>query len=126
MTGPGPVAVAYVCAKEAADLDQQRTAVTGYARDEGLALAQIMTDRFDGFTISQLVETARFHDARLVIIPADARLATARVRVAADLESQGAACIVIGEKPAATTTGRPRLAEALPRRTIPTTPEVDQ
>jgi hypothetical protein len=120
------VAVAYVCAGEAADLDQQRAAVKGYARDEGLALAQILTDRFDGFTISQLVQTARFHDARLVIIPADARLATARARVAADLESHGAVCVVIGEKPAATTTERPRLAEALPRCTIPMTPEADQ
>ncbi|WP_125774326.1 hypothetical protein [Antribacter gilvus] len=114
-----PVAVGYVCAPEGEALDGQRDAVTDYARVEGLALAQIVTDRFDTFTISQVVQTAKFHNAHLVIVPAQARLASMRSRVAHELATEGGACIIIGNSPPGKER-RPRLTEALPRRIPPT------
>ncbi|WP_125778124.1 hypothetical protein [Antribacter gilvus] len=120
MSAPSPVAVGYVCAPEGDALEGQRDAVTDYARVEGLALAQIVTDRFDTFTISQVVQTAKFHNARLVILPAQARLASVRRRVALELEPDGATCVVIGD--ARPNEQRPaRLTDSLPRRTPPTT-----
>lgn len=114
MSGPSRVAVGYVCAVDVPTLGDQREAVIDYARAEGLTLAQVVTDPFDGFTISQVVETARLHDARLVIVPAQARLATVRARVTHELEPHGAACVVIGD--AAATGGRPRFTDATPRK----------
>lgn len=110
MSGPSRVAVGYVCAVGGPALGEQREAVADYAKAEGIALAQIVTDRFDGFTISQVVETVRLHDARLVIVPAQARLATVRTRVTHELEPYGAACVVIGD--AAASTARPQLTNA--------------
>ncbi|GAB4084026.1 hypothetical protein GCM10028784_06560 [Myceligenerans cantabricum] len=119
MSAPSPVAVAYLCAREDGALDAQRDAVTKYARAEGLALAQVVTDRFDTFTISQVVQAVRFHDASLLVLPGDARLATARHRLVHELEPDGAACTVLGETPDQAA-GRARLADALPSR-IPVT-----
>jgi len=119
VSAPTPVAVGYVCAPEGERLDEQRDAVTDYARVEGLALAQIVTDRFDTFTISQVVQTATFHDARLVIVPAEARLASVGNRVSHELEPDGAVCVVIGG-PQPDTERRSRLTDALPRRATPT------
>lgn len=118
MSAPSPVAVGYVCAIEGSALDAQRDAVTDYARDEGLALAQIVTDRFDTFTISQVVQTAKLHNARLVILPAQTRLASVRSRVAHELEPDGAVSVVIGAT-GLDTVPRSRLTDALPRRTTP-------
>jgi hypothetical protein len=101
VNAPAPVAVGYVSASAPEALDRQREAVTAYARVEGYALAQIVTDRRDGYTISQIVESARLHDARLVVVPTDTTLATVHDRLIHDLEPQGAACVVIGEPPAA-------------------------
>ncbi|MBL0886200.1 hypothetical protein [Myceligenerans indicum] len=120
MNAPSPVVVAYVCAREDDELDAQRNAVTQYARAEGLALAQVVTDRFDTFTISQVVQAVRFHDASLLVLPTDARLASARTRLVQELEPDGAACTVLGDTPDQTA-GRARLTDALPHRTPRTT-----
>ncbi|WP_460701509.1 hypothetical protein [Myceligenerans halotolerans] len=76
-------------------LDRQREVVTAFARAEGYALAQIVTDRWDGFTISQILDAARLHEARLVIVPAGTTLATSHARLAHQLEPAGATCVVI-------------------------------
>ncbi|GAB3165245.1 hypothetical protein GCM10027059_22670 [Myceligenerans halotolerans] len=118
-----PAAVGYVSAPDDEALCQQREAVTKHARAEGFALAQIVTDRFNGFTISQVLDAARVHDARLVIVPADTTLATARARIAHELEHSGAACAVIDDsttsavEPRTMTTTTPRLTDTLRRRT---------
>jgi hypothetical protein len=119
---PRPTAIGYASASTPEVLDEQRHAVTEYARVEGYALAQIVTDRFDGFTISQIVETARLHQARLVIVPADTTLATAHTRLTQELEPSGAACVLIDACAAAaleprTETTAPRLTDALHRPT---------
>ncbi|GAB3164677.1 hypothetical protein GCM10027059_21170 [Myceligenerans halotolerans] len=101
MNAPAPVAVGYVSASDDGELDQQRATVTDYARTEGYALAQIVTDRFDGYTISQVLDAARRHEARLVTIPAATTLATAYALIAHELEPIGAACVVIGDTPEA-------------------------
>ncbi|WP_125776180.1 hypothetical protein [Antribacter gilvus] len=95
--------------------------MTDYAQVEGLALAQIVTDRFDTFTISQVVQTAKFHNARLVILLAQARLASVRSRVALELEPEGATCVVIGDPAPRAEQRQARLTDSLPRRTPPTT-----
>lgn len=117
-----PAAVGYVSASDDEALTEQREAITEHARAAGYALAQIVTDRFNGFTISQVLDAARVHDARLVIVPADTTLATARARLAHDLEPCGAACAVIEDCAARTgepgaVAVEPRLTEALRRRT---------
>ncbi|MCF4122999.1 hypothetical protein L1785_18650 [Antribacter sp. KLBMP9083] len=115
MNAPAPVAVGYVCGRDAASLDRQRDAVTGHAREEGFALAQVVIDRFDTFTISQVVQAARLHDARVVIMPADVRLASVHRRVRRELERHGATCVVVGGGSGATVqTGR--LTEDIRRR----------
>ncbi|MCF4119967.1 hypothetical protein L1785_03150 [Antribacter sp. KLBMP9083] len=119
MNSPSPVAVGYVCAPEGAGLDEQRDAVTEYARAEGLALAQVVTDRFDTFTISQVVQTVRYHDANVLVVAAGARLSTARPRLVHELEPDGASCVVLGHTPDATAR-RSRLTDTLPRRATPT------
>ncbi|MBE1874443.1 hypothetical protein [Myceligenerans pegani] len=121
-TTPRPTAVGYVSASDPEVLDAQRHAVTEYARVEGFALAQIVTDRFDGFTLSQVVQAARLHEARLVIVPADTTLATAHARLVHELEPDGAACTVIDASAAAAVQPRtdavaPRLTDALRPRT---------
>ncbi len=97
MTGTRPTAIGYVSGPDSAALDRQRDLVTRHAQVEGLALERIMTDRFDGFTISQLVADVLATDARFVLIPDGVRMADAQARVALDLEAYGAACVVIGE-----------------------------
>ncbi|GAB3159166.1 hypothetical protein GCM10027059_05090 [Myceligenerans halotolerans] len=114
-TMPRPTAVGYASASDPETLDQQRHAVTEHARIEGYALAQIVTDRFDGFTISQIVEAARLHEARLVIVPADTTLATASARLTHELEHHGAACVVIDDS--AMSAVEPRSAATAPRLT---------
>lgn len=93
----GLAAVGYVSSLDEAALDQQRAAVTEHARTGGFVLAQIVTDRFDGFTISQVLDVARVHDARLVIVPGATMLATARAWLAHELEPAGAVCVVIDD-----------------------------
>lgn len=114
-TAPRPTAVGYASASAPEVLDEQRHAVTEHARVEGYALAQIVTDRFDTFTISQIVEAARLHDARLVIVPADTTLATAQARLTHELEPSRAACVVIDAS--AATAVEPRTAATAPRLT---------
>jgi fructose-specific component phosphotransferase system IIB-like protein len=101
VNAPVPIAIGYVSARDQNVLDEQRHAVTAYARVEGYALAHIVTDGFDRYTISQLVEAARLYDARLVIIPADTTLATVDGRLVHDLEPLNAGCVVIGKASAA-------------------------
>ncbi|GAB3159789.1 hypothetical protein GCM10027059_06540 [Myceligenerans halotolerans] len=101
MNAPAPVAVAYVSASDPCTLDAQREAITVYVRTEGYALAQIVTDRYDGFTISQIAETARLHQARLVVVPACTSLATVHARLTDELEPTGAVCVVIDQTPGA-------------------------
>lgn len=120
-TMPRPIAVGYASASDPEALDQQRHAVTEHARIEGYALAQIVTDRFDTFTISQIVEAARLHEARIVIVPADTTLATASARLTHELEAHIAVCVVIDDTTAAveprTTATAPRLTDVLHRHT---------
>jgi hypothetical protein len=128
VNAPAPIAIGYASATDPAILDAQREAVTAYVRAEGYALAQIVTDRWDGFTISQLVEAARLHGARLVIIPAGTTLATVHDRLFHDLQPLQAVCVVIGEvsardgpevvaRPPASTAVGPATAIAAPRLT---------
>ncbi|GAB3172547.1 hypothetical protein GCM10027059_42230 [Myceligenerans halotolerans] len=132
MNAPAPVAVGYVSARDEGTLDAQRDAVTEHARAEGYALAQIVTDRFDGHTISQILDVAHRHDARAVIIPASTTLATTRTRLTHDLQPFGAICLVIDQPattavgPATTTTGAPRLTNAFPRHSSRPTPDTQQ
>ncbi|MBE1875997.1 hypothetical protein [Myceligenerans pegani] len=135
---PRPVAIGYVSSPDPAALDAQRDAVTDHARAEGYALAHILADRLDGYTISQVVETARLHKARLVIVPAGATLATAHAHLAHELEPCGAVCVVIDDAPAARdgpdpthapataaaepATATSRLTDALGRHVRPHTP----
>ncbi|GAB3173068.1 hypothetical protein GCM10027059_43420 [Myceligenerans halotolerans] len=88
-------------------------------------MAQIVTDQCDGFTISQIIEAARLHEARLVIVPADTTLATARAQLGHELKPHGAACVVI-DGPAMTAvepaTAASRLTDALGRHSLPHMP----
>ncbi|MBE1877755.1 hypothetical protein [Myceligenerans pegani] len=129
MSAPAPVAVGYVSARGQDTLDAQRDAVTEHARVEGYALAQIVTDRFDGHTISQLIDTARRHGAQAVIVPAATTLASARARLAHELEADGAVCLLIDQPattavdPETTTTkASARLTDAFPRHASRPTP----
>lgn len=101
MTGVRPTALAYVSGPEAA-LSQQRAAVARYAETEGFALERFVADRGDTLTISQLVTDARACGARVVLIAADAHMATAHARVLRDLEPHGATCVVVGSRPPST------------------------
>ncbi|GAB3167624.1 hypothetical protein GCM10027059_28910 [Myceligenerans halotolerans] len=97
MNGPRPVALGYIAARNGADAQRQRTAVTAYAQAEGLALADVLEDARDGLTISQVTETARHRQAAVVIVPGSARLAEAYTRLAFELEKHGVRCTLLGE-----------------------------
>lgn len=107
MNAPRPVAIGYVCGADDSLVTQQLAEVTRYVEAEGLALAEVLHDTGDGFTISQIVEAAQLRHASQVLLPADAHLADARHRLTQDLADHGALCVVIGEQPPAS--ARPRL-----------------
>ena len=107
MNAPKPVAIGYVYGADDSLVTQQRAEVTRYVEAEGLALAEILHDTGDGFTISQIVEAAQLRHASQVLLPADAQLADARHRLTQDLADHGAVCVVIGEQPPTST--RPQL-----------------
>lgn len=115
-TEPKPLAVGYVCASDDEALARQRRAVVAYARDEDLALADVLADVRDGYTISQVVEAARLHGARYVLVAGEARMAEARSRVTTELEPHGAACVVVGPLPATARPPAARPISTLPRR----------
>ncbi|MFD2024039.1 MULTISPECIES: hypothetical protein [Promicromonospora] len=116
MTGVRPTALAYVSGPTEQALHDQRAVVTEHAAAEGLALERIVTDQFDMLTITQLVATARVCDARVVLIPAGARMAEASARVTRDLEPHGAVCVVIGQSHPAAPQRAGRLATDPPRQ----------
>ncbi|MCF4122066.1 hypothetical protein L1785_13870 [Antribacter sp. KLBMP9083] len=106
MSGMAPVAIGYAAGGSPTDLYQQCQVIEEYARAEGIALAQIVTDDHDALTLHQVAESARHHGARLVLVPATAQLAEARRGIAEVLAPDGATCVVIGQpvdKPAPTT-----------------------
>jgi hypothetical protein len=105
MTGPRPVALGYVAARTAAEVDRQHRDVASYASAEGLALAEILDDTRDGLTISQVAEAARSHGADVVVVPAEARLAEAYTRLAYELELHGMRCVLLGDPRPATRHG---------------------
>lgn len=106
MTGPRPVALGYVAARTANEIDRQRRVVATYAEAEGLALAETLDDTRDGLTISQVTEAARGHGASVVLVPAEARLAEAYARLAYELEQHGMRCILLGDPHPAIHRGR--------------------
>lgn len=106
MTGRRPVALGYVAARTATEIDRQRREVASHAETEGLALAETLDDTRDGLTISQVTETARGHGVSVVLIPAEARLAEAYTRLAYELEQHGMRCILLGDPRPATQHGR--------------------
>ncbi|RPF20371.1 hypothetical protein [Myceligenerans xiligouense] len=97
MNGPRPVALGYIAAHTGAQAQEQREAVTAYVQAEGLALADVLDDTRDGLTISQVTETARHHQANVVVVPGSARLAEAYTRLAFELEKHGVRCTLLGE-----------------------------
>jgi hypothetical protein len=97
MSEPRPVALGYIAAHNDTEAQRQRDAVAAYAQAEGLALADTLDDARDGLTISQVTETARHHDADVVIVPGSARLAEAYTRLAFELEKHGVRCTLLGE-----------------------------
>jgi hypothetical protein len=102
MTGVRPTAVAYVSGPTKKSLASQRRLVAEHAAAEGLALEHIVDDRTDAVTIKQIVAGVRACGARVVLIPAAARLAKAQAQVTRDLEPHGAVCVVVGpRRPAA-------------------------
>ncbi|MCF4121279.1 hypothetical protein L1785_09820 [Antribacter sp. KLBMP9083] len=96
MNAPAPVAVGYTVATTPDAAFRQCEAIEEYARTEGIALAQIVTDDHDTITISQVAETARLHEAQLVLIPAGVVLAEVREGITDALAPLGAACVVVG------------------------------
>ncbi|MFD7311019.1 hypothetical protein [Promicromonospora sp. NPDC059942] len=97
MTGPRPVALGYVAARDTAEVERQRREVTAYGSAEGLALVEILDDTRDGLTISQVTDAARTHGADVVVVPAEARLAEAYTRLAYELEQDGMRCVLLGD-----------------------------
>jgi hypothetical protein len=95
MSGPRPVAIGYVCGADESLVKRQHADVTRYIDAEGLALAEMLHDTGDGFTISQIVQAARLRHATQVVLPADARLVVARNRLTDDLAEHGAVCVVL-------------------------------
>lgn len=106
MTGPRPIALGYVAARTTLEIDHQLREVADYVSAEGLALAEILDDRRDGLTISQVTQAARAHGANVVVVPSDARLAEAYTRLAYELERHGMRCILLGDAHPATHHGR--------------------
>lgn len=98
MTGPRPVALGYVAARDTAEVERQRREVTAYVSAEGLALVEILDDTRDGLTISQVTEAARAQGADVVVVPAEARLAGAYTRLAFELEQHGMRCVLLGDQ----------------------------
>ncbi len=92
------MAIGYVYGADDALLTWQRTEVARYVEAEGLALAEMLHDTGDGFTISQIVEAAQLLHARQVLLPADAHLADAHARLTLELSGHGAVCVVIGTR----------------------------
>lgn len=92
MSAPAPVAVGYVAGLATSD---QQKAVVDYATAEGIALAEVITDQNDILTISQVVEAARLHDAKLLLLPDDAPLSTALHGIEHSLSKHGAVCVVV-------------------------------
>ncbi|MEV0952668.1 hypothetical protein [Promicromonospora sp. NPDC050249] len=106
MTGPRPIALGYVAARTTLEIDHQLREVADYVAAEGLALAEILDDRRDGLTISQVTQAARAHGANVVVVPSDARLAEAYTRLAYELERHGMRCILLGDAHPVTHHGR--------------------
>lgn len=126
MSGLRPVAIGYVCGADDASVKQQRSDVTRYTEAEGLALAEVLHDESDGFTISQIVQAAHLRHATQVVLPADVQLVMARSRLVHDLAEQGAVCVVLDQpdtkRPAPETTTHPVpfLARSRPAGSRPT------
>lgn len=91
-----PLALGYVGASQQAERDRQNEAVSGHAREEGFALADVLVDVRDGFTISAVVAAALLHEAKAVILPAETSMAAACKRLMAELTPHGVICHVIG------------------------------
>ncbi|WP_125777966.1 hypothetical protein [Antribacter gilvus] len=92
MSAPASVAVGYVSGTETAD---QRKALADYAAAEGIALAEVITDRADTITITQIVEATALHEAKLLLLPDDAALCLARRGIQHSLAKMGATCVVV-------------------------------
>ncbi|WP_454860115.1 hypothetical protein [Promicromonospora soli] len=126
MSVPRPVAIGYVCGADDSLVKRQHADVTRYIEAEGLALAEILHDTGDGFTISQIVQAAQLRHARQVVLPADARLVVARNRLIDDLAEHGAVCVVLDQPdpkntdPGASARPVPILARSRPAGSRPT------
>lgn len=126
MSGPRPVAIGYVCGSDDSLVKRQHADVTRYIEAEGLALAEMLHDKGDGFTISQVVEAAQLRHATQVVLPADARLVVARSRLTDDLAEHGAVCVVLDRPgpedadPGAAPRPVPILAQSRPTESRPT------
>jgi hypothetical protein len=98
VNGPRPVAIGYICGADDFLVKRQHADVTRYIEAEGLALAEMLHDKGDGFTISQIVQAAQLRHATQVVLPADARLVVARNRLTDDLAEHGAVCVVLDRR----------------------------
>lgn len=120
MNAPRPVALGYVCGPAGTEIQQQRAAITAYAANEGLTLADVLHDEADACTISEIVQAAHRHDAARVVLPAGSRLAEARTGIERDLAEHHATCVVLvtgGRNPA--TSVAPALVDSGSRGVAP-------
>lgn len=99
MNAPRPVAVGHVYGADALVVKRQRAEVTRYAEAEGLALADVLHDRRDRLTTSQIVDAARQLGAAVVVVLSRSRLAGAFARLASELEQHGIRCVLLGAIP---------------------------
>lgn len=91
-TDTRPIALGYVSARNHAERDRQNATLKRHARAAGLRLIRTVSDDRGGWTISQLLKTARDHDADVVLLPAAVALAEAHARLATEL---GGRCVVV-------------------------------
>jgi hypothetical protein len=110
-TSPRPVAVGY--ARDGV----QRVEVQGYAEAQGYRLVEVVEDRRDTATISQIAQHARDAQAHVVILPGAALLSAARNRLEKELARLGAACVVLGAPNSPTSAVFERV---MPRRDLDT------